>query len=479
MGKLPLVEGVLKYFNENNVRFSMPGHKGKKGFETTDIGRKMIKNFIDIDITEVDGVDNLHDAEGIIKEAQDLLAKYYGSKKAYFLVNGSTSGNLTMIFSSFNEGDKVIVERNCHKSIFNGIILRKLNPVYIKNKISSKYNAPLSIDEEHFLKVLDENPDAKGIIVTYPNYYGVCPNLEFIIREARKRNMKVLIDSAHGAHFGVTEALPKSAVKLGADMVVMSAHKTLPSLTQTAYIHVNDEKSFDKVEFYIHSLLSTSPSYLFMCTMDYARFYLEEYGKKDYEKLIDIAKKYKNKINHIKGIHIICKEDLNDEELDLDETRYVINVEKGYSGEKLSKYLRKNRIQAEMNDGQNVVLILGPFNDENDFKKLYEALKKCSLESLKGEYYDILNYNIPEIKFTPCKVIDKEKEIIDLESSIGRICGESIVPYPPGIPLVNIGEIIDYEVIKYTKHYLNSGVDVIGVKSENGKRKIKVLKDKL
>lgn len=478
MGKLPLVEGVLRYFNENNVRFSMPGHKGKRGFETTDIGRKMIKNFIDIDITEVDGVDNLHDAKEIIKDAQELLSNYYGSKKSYFLVNGSTSGNLTMIFSAFKEGDKVIVERNCHKSIFNGIILRKLKPVYIKNKINEKYNAPLSIDEEHFLKVLNENPDAKGVVVTYPNYYGVCPNLEFIISEAKKRNMKVLVDSAHGAHFGVTESLPKSAVSFGADMVVMSSHKTLPSLTQTAYLHVNDERILDKVEFYLHSFLSTSPSYLFMCTMDYARFYLEEYGKKDYDNLIEIANKYREKINKIEGMHIIGKEDLNDKNLDLDETRYVISLQKGYSGEKLSKYLRENKIQVEMNDSQNVVLILGPFNDENDFKILYNALKKCSLELLRDEYYDVLNYNIPEIKFTPCDVIDKEKEIIDMEEALGRVCGESIVPYPPGIPIVNIGEVIDKQVIEQIKHYLNSGVDVIGVKIKNNKIQIKVLKDK-
>lgn len=172
--KLPLVEGVLKYIKENNIRFSMPGHKGKIGFNSTEIGRELYKNFIDMDITEVEGVDNLHNAEGIIKEAEEALAKFYGSKRSYFLVNGSTSGNLTMIFSTFNEGDKVIVERNCHKSIFNGIILRKLKPVYIKNKINLKYDAPLSIDEEHFLHVLDENRDAKGIIITYPNYYGVC-----------------------------------------------------------------------------------------------------------------------------------------------------------------------------------------------------------------------------------------------------------------------------------------------------------------
>lgn len=477
MSKIPLVEGILNYLKENNIRFSMPGHKGRKGFTTTEVGKELLDNFIDIDITEVEGVDNLHNAEGIIKESQELLSRFYGSKRSYFLVNGSTSGNLTMIFSSFNEGDKVIVERNCHKSIFNGIILRKLKPVYIKNKIHNKYNAPLSIDEEHFLQVLEDNKDAKGIIITYPNYYGICLDLKFIINEAKKRNMKVLIDSAHGAHFQGCENLPESAVNLGADMVVMSTHKTLPSFTQTAYLHVNNENDIEKAEFYLKVFLSTSPSYMFMCSMDYARYYLQEKGEDDYNKLIKRADKYRGKINMLKGFHVLDKEDLIYEKCDIDLSRYIINVEKGYSGEKLLKYLRKNKIQAEMNDSQNVVLIFSPFNGEDEFKRLYEVLKNCSIDRLKSEYHNILSHNIPKSSLMPYEVIEKNKKILDIEKAIGNICAEDIVPYPPGIPLINLGEVIDKEVIESLKYYLNNGVEVIGINKIDNKIKIKVVSD--
>ena len=147
----------------------MPGHKGGLGFLETLRGKELYENLIKVDLTEVDGLDNLHHADGIIKESQQLLSEYYGSVKSYYLVNGSTSGNLAMIFSSFSEGDKIIVERNCHRSIFNAIVMRKLQPVYIKNKIHSKYDAPLPLDKEHFSSLISENKDAKGIIVTYPN----------------------------------------------------------------------------------------------------------------------------------------------------------------------------------------------------------------------------------------------------------------------------------------------------------------------
>lgn len=470
MSKLPLVEGVLKYIKENNTLLCMPGHKGGKGFRETAVGRKLYENFIKGDITEVDGLDNLHNAEGIIKEAQQYLAQFYGSKKSYFLVNGSTSGNLAMIFTSFNEGDKIIVERNCHKSIFNGIMLRKLKPVYIKNKINKKYDAPLSIEEEYFFRVLEENSDAKGIIITYPNYYGVCPDLNFIIREAKKRNMKVLVDSAHGAHFGVCKGLPESAAKLGADMVVMSSHKTLPSFTQTAYLHVGEGVDLDKVEFYLSIFLSTSPSYMLMSSMDYARFYLEEYGEENYTRLLELAKVYRDKINKVKGFHVLGREDMCKEDIDL--SRYVINLEKGYSASKFSKYLREKNIQAEMNDNQNVILIFSPFNREEDFKKLYNIIKECPLDSLKQEYCNILNYNIPESKLAPFQVLNRKSKEISLQDSAGRICAKSIVPYPPGVPLVMMGEIIDADTIGMIKYYLENGTDVIGVTKDSGELKV-------
>lgn len=485
MSELPILESILKYVKEENISFCMPGHKGGRGFTNTPIGKEFIENLLKCDLTEVDGLDNLHNSEGIIKEAQELLSKLYGSEKSYFLVNGSTSGNLAMIFSSFNEGDKVIVERNCHRSIFNAVIMRKLKPVYVKNIISERLNAPLSIDLEHFSQVLDGNKDAKGIIITYPNYYGICGNLKYIIEQGKKYKMKVLVDAAHGSHFGIHEDLPESAVKLGADMVVTSTHKTLPSLTQTSYLHINGGQDVKKVDFYVSAFLSTSPSYLFLCAMDYARFYLSKYGSKQYGKLLNISKYYKDKINQIEGMHILDKEDVKtfnrdinksrklnnsvygiENITDIDITRYVINLEMGYSGHLLLQYLKSHGIQAEMSDNSNVVLIFSPFNEEKEFKKLYEVLRICNLNQLKDKDIKLTSFNIPQIELLPYEVMEKDKEYVMLEESLGRISGVNIVPYPPGVPILMMGEVIDKNCLDAIFYCKDNGVDILGVKND-------------
>jgi arginine/lysine/ornithine decarboxylase len=465
LSKLPLVEGLLKYAEENNISFTMPGHKGGLGFLSTKEGKQLHENLFKIDVTEVDGVDNLHHPEGIIMEAQNLLSSFYGSRKSYFLVNGSTSGNLAMIFSSFNEGDKVIVERNCHRSIFNGIIMRKLRPVYIRNKISKKYNAPMAIDMEHFSCLLEEHRDAKGIIITYPNYYGICTDLKWIISRGKKYGMMVLVDSAHGAHFGVNENLPESAVKLGADMVVMSSHKTLSSFTQTAYLHVSENVDVDKVDFYVSCFLSTSPSYMLMASMDYGRYYLEKYGSKAYEELLNIANKYRDKINKIPWLHVLGKDEENYSGIDL--SRFIINVREGLSGHKLLAYLKSRKIQCEMSDASNVVLIFSAFNNEADFEVLYKSLKECSTDQLKDEHLVIRDIYIPEAKLLPYEVINMEKIKISIAEAEGRICGNAVTPYPPGVPILNLGEIIDSTVLDMIKYYLDCGITVLGI--ENGK----------
>ena len=462
MSKLPLVEGVLNYIKKKNIYFSMPGHKQGEGFLSTDIGKEIKENILKLDITEVDGVDNLHNPTGIIKEAQIKLSKLYGSKKSYFLVNGSSSGNMIMIFSSFEEGDKVIVDRNCHKSIFNTFIIRKLKTVYTKNKIQKDFNLPLSVDSNYIIKTINENKDAKGIIITYPNYYGICCDLEKIINEAKKYNMKVLIDCAHGAHFGINKNLPKSPIELGADLVVMSSHKTLPSLTQTAFLHVNDEDLIDKVNFYFNTFMSTSPSYLFLISMDYSRYYLDEYGEKAYENLIKLLEVYKQKINSLNHLHIIDKKDIMPE-YTLDKSRYVLHIQKGYSANLLMNYLLKNNIQCEMNDTYNIVIILSPFHVEKEIKYLYEVLLNCDFSNLKIKDQDILNHSIPQKKLESFEVLNKNKKIIKLEDALGCVCSENIIPYPPGIPIIMMGEIMDEETIKTIKYYKNNGIEVIGL----------------
>lgn len=462
MTKLPLLEGLLKYKNENNSYFCMPGHKSGLGFLNTDIGQEFIKNLVKVDITEVDGLDNLHNPTGIIKESEKLLSNYYGSKKSYFLVNGSTSGNLIMIFSAFKEGDKIIVERNCHKSIFNAIVLRKLNPIYIKNKINKNYNAPFSIDMEHFFKTIKENKDAKGIVITYPNYYGIACNLEKVIKEAKKYGMFVLVDSAHGAHFGVNEKLPKNAVECGCDMVVMSSHKTLPSFTQTAYLHIGNNINEEVVDFYFDCFTSTSPSYMLMASMDYARYYLETKGKQEYLKIINICNEYRKKINLIDGFHVIGMDDLtNDENLDL--TRYILNLEKGYSAFKLLNYLRKNKIQCEMSDSQNVILIFSPFNTQEEFEKLYLVLKNCNLEDLKENYKQVIINNIPKMMLKPFEVNNYEKVYVYFKDALNKVSAKAVVPYPPGIPIVMPGEIISNEVINMIEYNINNNVEILGI----------------
>lgn len=485
LSELPILEGILKYVKEENISFYMPGHKGGRGFINTPIGKEFIENFLKCDVTELEGLDNLHNPEGIIKEAQKLLSEFYGSEKSYFLVNGSTSGNLAMIFSSFNEGDKIIVERNCHRSIFNAVILKKLKPIYVKNIISQRLNAPLSIDLEHFSKTLDSNKDAKGIIVTYPNYYGICGNLSYIIEQGRKYKMKVLVDSAHGSHFGVHEGLPESAVKLGADMIVTSTHKTLPSLTQTSFLHINSGQDIKKTDFYVSAFLSTSPSYLFLCTMDYARFYLSKYGNEKYGRLLDISEYYRNKINEIEGIHIFGKEDIKtfnadinkarklnnlvdgiESVIDIDTTRYIINLQRGYSGHLLSKYFKENGIQAEMSDTSNVVLIFSPFNEEREFEKLYEVLNICNLEELKDNDSDLVTLDMPQVGLLPYEVIEKDKEHVTLGEALGRISGVNVVPYPPGVPILVMGEVIDKNCLDAIFHCKNNGVDILGIKND-------------
>lgn len=473
MPELPILEGILQYVKNNNIQLCMPGHKGGRGFLETTIGKDFLKNLLKCDITEVEGVDNLHNPQGIIKESMELLTKFYGSKKSYFLVNGSTSGNLAMIFSSFNEGDKVLIERNCHRSIFNAIIMRKLKPVYINNLMSHTLNAPVCIDLEHFLQVLNKNKDAKGIIVTYPNYYGICSNLEYIIKQAKKNDMKVLVDSAHGAHFGIHNDLPQSAVKLNADMVVTSTHKTLSSLTQTSYLHINNMEDIEKVDFYVSAFLSTSPSYLFLCSMDYARYYLQTYGRQKYEKMLNMLGYYKDKINSIKGMKVISKKDINikqkidlyqlDSVYNIDNTRYVINLEQGYSGYLLGNYLRKNNIEVEMSDHSNVVLIFSPFNEEWELEKLYNALKSCDLNKIKVEKLDLLEYNVPIMAYMPFEIMDKKKKYIDIKDSLGKVSAANVVPYPPGVPLINMGEIIDDVTLKSICYYINKGVDILGL----------------
>ncbi len=464
MNKAPLLEELLKYHKEENLILSMPGNKSGKGFLRDSLGKSFKEALGELDITEVDNLDNLHCPEGVIKDAQDLLAKTYGVKKAYFLVNGSSCGNLASIFSAFNEGDEILVERNCHKSIYNALILRKLKVVYIEAVIDRDLGIFLPPRKEEILKALNNAKNPKGIILTNPNYFGIYYEIDEIIGELKEKDLKVIIDSAHGAHFGISKELPKSMAKLG-DYVVLSAHKTLPSLTQGGFLLVNsDDKNID---FYIKAFMTTSPSYLIMASLDYGRYYLDNYGEEDYNNLIERAEFWKKKINSLNKINIVSNIKI-DENYKVDKSRYLVTLENGYSGHKLLDYLKEKKIQSEMSFSKGLILILSPCNCINDFEKLYFAIKELDMNDIASvERNYIYESILPAKVLEPFEVLNLNYKKVPFNESIGKISKNFITPYPPGIPIVCPGEIITIEVKELIEEYLRNNLRVIGIENKN------------
>lgn len=470
--KAPLLEELIKYHNEENLILSMPGNKCGLGFENDHLGREFMNKMGKIDITEVEPLDNLHCPEGVIKHAQELLAKTYRSKKAYFLVNGSSGGNLSAIFACFNEGDEVILERNCHKSIYNAVVLRKLKVSYIEPVIDFENGIFLPPDSKNIYRALEKCSNPKGIILTYPNYFGIAYDIEEIIIDLKDKGIKVILDCAHGAHFGVNKRLPKSMAGLG-DYVVLSAHKTLPALTQGSYITVNDEN--DNFEFYLRAFMTTSPSYLVMASLDYARYYMDEYGDKQYEQLIDNAEKWRIEINELEKVKILCDENINKlGDYYIDKSRYLMILPNGYSGHKLLEYFRNKKIQSEMSFSRGIVLILSPFNDEKDFKIVYDALLELNLENIKDERECMYISEIPKKVLEPYEVFSSSYDSLDINKCDGKISKEFIIPYPPGIPIICPGEIISKESIDIINNYIDNEKDIIGV--DKKKKQLKVIR---
>ena len=469
--KAPLLEELLKYHDEENLILSMPGNKCGLGFESDHLGREFMNKMGEIDITEVEPLDNLHCPEGVIKHAQQLLAKTYGAKKAYFLVNGSSSGNLSAIFACFNEGDEVIVERNCHKSIYNALILRKLKVSYIEPVIDFKNGIFLPPDKKNIYDAFSKCRNPRGIILTYPNYFGITYDIEEIIIDLKNKGIKVILDCAHGSHFGVNKRLPKSMAGLG-DYVVLSAHKTLPALTQGSYITVNDEN--DNFEFYLRAFMTTSPSYLVMASLDYARYYMDEYGDKQYEQLIDNAEKWRIKINKLEKVKILSDNNINKfGNYYIDKSRYLMILPKGYSGHKLLDYFRNKRIQSEMSFSQGVVLILSPFNTEADFEHIYRAVSELNIEEIRGMDDFVYHREIPEKKLEPYEAFKMQYEMTCIDKCEGKISKDFIIPYPPGIPIVCPGEAISKDVLDVIDEYMDNKKDIIGV--DKKEKKIKTI----
>jgi lysine decarboxylase len=470
MKELNIISGIKQYRSEVDTNFHMPGHKGKHGI-LEEIGN----NLSFYDITETLGTDNLHYPTGFLKDAMDYIAKTYGTKKSYMVVNGTSCGIISSIMACTNPGDKIIVQRDCHKSVYNACILGDLKLYYLYPEFNKKHGLNFSISLEKLEHMLIDNPDVKMVVLTYPTFYGICFDVKKAAEIVHKYGKILMIDEAHGSHLHFcSELLPPSAESSGADIVTQSTHKTLPCLTQGSILHIcSDRVNTSNIESMLRIFQTTSPSYILMASIENAVYWMNKYGEARLKKNIEEFKKRTLELRSM-GINVLEDEFLISEGCyDFDATRAVISMsELGITGTELQEMLRYNyKIQMEFADLQYTVGYITATDEVEDIDRLFDAVKEIYLrESKNKEKREIVEIEpFPQLQHERKmrKAFYAENELIDFDDAIGRTSAEFIIPYPPGIPVVCPGEIITQDIVDYVKVMIENNINVNGVDKNN------------
>lgn len=467
----PIKNFLLSHAHRKSVSFHMPGHKGQAIYRNHGYG-SFLDSIMDCDITEITGADNLFQAEGILKESQEIYSKLYDSKQSYLLINGTSGGIIAAILASVPKGKKLIMARNSHKSIFNALTLADIQPVYAYPELIEEYGISGAISPDEIQILLEENPDAEAVILPSPNYYGICSDIEAIARIVHEHGKILIVDQAHGAHlkmfskFGII-GFPKSAEESGADIVVNSIHKTLASFTQSAILNLNTDRiSKDTIENKLQSIESTSPSYLLMASLDINAGLLIEHGQRLMKEWVKNLELFYEEVKDIEGLEYIGKIP------GFDWTKLNFSFgELGVSGEELERFLLERNIFIELYTGDLLMCMTGIGNTEDDLRALLSALKEIS-DSKKGKELSnkkrckSFDKQLSSFQRKQIFEIPKHKERVPLLEADGRVCASSIIPYPPGIPLVCPGEKFDLETLHYIKTLRDNNEKVIGVNEE-------------
>ncbi|MEH7118896.1 aminotransferase class I/II-fold pyridoxal phosphate-dependent enzyme [Neobacillus vireti] len=454
--QVPLFDALKEHINKNPISFHVPGHK--YGRIHTYQQDEFFKGILKIDATELTGLDDLHSPEGPIMEAEELLAELYGTKKSFFLVNGSTVGNLVMIMAACPEDSTVLVQRNCHKSVLNALKLANVRPVFLEPEVNKEWQVAAGISFETVEQAINRYADAKAMILTYPNYYGMVYELKEIIDLAHQYNIPVLVDEAHGPHFIAGEPFPLSALQLGADLVVHSAHKTLPAMTMGSFLHVNSTLvNIEKVKEYLAIFQSSSPSYPIMASLDIARHYLALYDQEDLQELLSEIDSFKKELASIETIKVLTfPKNLGDC------LRITVQSRCGLSGFELQKRFEKFGIYSELADPYNVLFILPLLKKGQTYPlhetvgKIKRALDGFTFEDMREDAYSG-DQRISELAISYREMDEQSVKQVQIDKALGLICAEPIIPYPPGIPLLLKGETITNSKLLQLKRLLQTG----------------------
>ncbi len=460
--KKTIINELSEIVDKDLISFHVPGHKLGKIYDRLGY-TSIIEKIYKMDTTEIIGTDNLHLPEGIIRKSQQRASEAFKSDYTYYLINGTTCGIQASIMAICSPKDKLIVNRDCHQSVINGCILGDIKPVYINSNINKENNIINGVNINEVINVINSNLDAKAILLTYPTYYGCTYDLKTICDYAHNKNMIVIIDEAHGAHLGLSDELPQTALEQGADIVIQSTHKTLPSFTQSSMIHTKGNRvDNNRLEVNLRMIQSSSPSYTLMASLELAVDIYINSGKELMNELLFNIYKFKDNIKNKIPMNIYN---------DYDKTKIFIESKKlGLTGYKLEEVLRyKYNIQVELSNYYGILLICTIGNISKDFDILEKALidiyNKCNDEIYVEEI--IYPKDIPIQALTPREAFYKPKKSVKIYESVGKISGEYIIPYPPGISLLSPGEIISKDIIDYILYCSKKGMSVNGIKDSS------------
>jgi arginine/lysine/ornithine decarboxylase len=456
--KTPIYTALKDYMKSGIVHFDVPGHKKRFPLDEKD---PFWSEIVRYDPNSTKELDMLSNPSGIIQEAEELMARAYKADCAYMLVNGSTFGVQAMILAACGPREKIIMPRNVHKSAVNGIILSGANPVFIEPEIDYEYGIANGITFETVKRALKEHPDAKALFLINPTYFGAASDLRSIVKLCHRHKVAVLVDEAHGAHFPFHPDFPEGSMSVGADLSTVSLHKTAGSLTQSSVMLLNEGLlTNNKVRTTINLMQTTSASYLLLASLDLARNRLETKGFEIYSSLLREIDAAKQRINKMPGLSVLTKDAIDGQGIyEYDETKLVVKVNGlGLSGFDVYDMLKKDyNIQAELAETYVVLFVVGVGDTPETIAKLTAALQDIS-----GKYYGKIEpftvsltdfFEKPRTVVPPREAFFSPAKLVPVSESEGEICGESIMIYPPGIPLIIPGERITAKVLEHYDFY--------------------------
>ena len=460
----PIYEALERLRKMRVVPFDVPGHKRGRG--NPELARLLGEKCMSMDVNSMKPLDNLCHPVSVIRQAEELAAEAFGAAYAFLMVGGTTSAVQAMVLSVAKRGEKIILPRNVHRSVIGAMVLCGAVPVYVNPQCNDRLGIPLGMTVEDVKKAIEENPDAKAVLVNNPTYYGICSDIRSIVKLAHDHGMYCLADEAHGTHFYFSDQLPVSAMEAGADMAAVSMHKSGGSLTQSSLLLIGPNMSEGYVRQIINLTQTTSGSYLLLSSLDISRRNLALRGKETFEKVRSYAKYARGEINDIGGYYAFCRELINgDSVYDFDVTKLAVHtLDVGLAGIEVYDLLRDEYdIQIEFGDFGNFLAYLSIGDRKQDIERLVSALAEIARRFGK-EKVDLMpqEYVDPQVAVSPQDAFYADKETVELKDAPGRISGEFVMCYPPGIPILAPGERVTQEIREHIEYAREKGCTLTG-----------------